>query len=90
MLRLKGRFMVLIMAQVWRRRSKRFCDKPGDYSQRFRNRARYMLSVSVAISCHEFIEQKALKKLKPFLIDNFQIWNLTRKGRNMYKSLTYM
>jgi len=47
LVKLKGRYMNLIIAQIWRRRSKRFCAAPGDYSELYRNRIRRTLSLVV-------------------------------------------
>ena len=47
LIKLKGRYMSLVIAQVWRARSKRWCAQPNDYSELYKNRARRSFSIGV-------------------------------------------
>ena len=69
LIKLKGRFMSLVIAQVWRKRSKRWCAQPDDYSELYRNRSRRTFAVSLQ-PVRDSLYQRSLEKLKVFLIDN--------------------
>jgi hypothetical protein len=45
LIKLKGRYMSLVLAQIIRRRSKRFCATPDDYSRLYEIRFRKVHTV---------------------------------------------
>ena len=47
LVQLKGKFMCLIISQVWKRRTRRFCGKDGTFTDLFKNRIRYALTFNV-------------------------------------------
>ena len=81
--------MSLIIAQVWRKRSKRWCAQPNDYTELYRNRSRRSMSIAVN-GLMPLFEPRAIAKLKVFLIDNYQNENAKIKVREFYKNITYM
>jgi hypothetical protein len=89
LVKLKGRYMNLVIAQIWRRRSKRFCGYPGDYSNIYKLRIKNTLTL-VGPLINEFYIDNCLRTLKYFLRDN--IYNVMAKIKvvEFFHNIEYM
>ena len=81
--------MSLVIAQVWRKRSKKWCAEPDDYTELYRNRCRRTYTTATPSMFWSF-EPRAIAKLKIFLIDNVYNESAKIKVREFYGNITYM
>ena len=81
--------MSLVIAQIIRRRSKRFCATPDDYCRLYIMRIRKTHTVLVNVLM-PLMELKTIPILKAFLLDNYENYEMKVKSRILYGRVTYM
>lgn len=84
--KLKGRFMNVIIANMWKRRRNRW---GGDVFIINTNLVRRNLSF-YAYTQHDARYQRALETIKPFLLGNFEVENIRMTVRKFYHDISFI
>ena len=88
-IKLKKQMMRVVFYCTWKRRLKKLGATLGNVGPIHQNKFRH-LSTCFTATKMDVIEQRALKTLKEFLIDNIQKERLRIQLRTFYKKITFM